>query len=95
MSDPGKKAIIEEKDRRELFGFSVNSLAAVMIGILIFGIYVGILLFGENSLMVLKGLEREYESLHSEAAALRKSNQKLQKEYFELLQIAGDNEIAF
>ena len=79
----------KKKSAEEWFGFSLHSFAAVLAGILLFGTYVGILLFGENSLMVLKKLEHEKEQLRLKSEELRTSNQKLQKSYFELLQIAG------
>jgi chaperonin cofactor prefoldin len=61
----------------------------IFLGILLFGFYVGALLFGENSLEVLNGLEREKRQLQTERRALQQTNQRLQKRYFELLQITG------
>jgi len=72
------------------FGFSVQSLLLILIGILLFGVYAGTLLFGENSLEVLNGLYREERKLLREKEHLLNSNQKLQKQYFELLQITGE-----
>jgi len=71
------------------FGFSLRSLFLIAAGILLFGLYVGVLLFGENSLEVLNGLEREKRQLSTERLRLQRENQKLQKQYFELLQITG------
>jgi len=71
------------------FGFSLRSLLLIVAGILLFGLYVGVLLFGENSLEVLNGLKREKAQLLSEKHRLQNENQKLQKKYFELLQITG------
>ncbi|WP_456457289.1 hypothetical protein [Nitratifractor sp.] len=48
-----------------------------------------ILLFGNNSLEVLRSLEAEKTKLLQERSALREANQALQKHYFELLQITG------
>ena len=83
------KAKEEEKSRPEWFGFSVRSLLLIVAGIFLFGFYVGVLLFGENSLEVLNGLYREKAQLTSEKMRLQRENQKLQKQYFELLQITG------
>jgi len=58
-----------------------------MIGILLFGIYVGILMYGENSLTVLNHLENKKEMLKKEEKNLKTENQKLQKELFELKQL--------
>jgi hypothetical protein len=84
----GKKK--EEAENGNWLGFSLRSLLMILIGILLFGLYVGILLFGENSLQVMDELEREEKKLILEKQGLLQSNQKLQKKYFELLQITGD-----
>jgi len=70
-----------------LAGLSLKTLLAATIGILLFGIYVGILIYGENSLTVLQHLKEKKRSLTKEAQILRAENQKLQKEYFELKQL--------
>ncbi|WP_292658709.1 hypothetical protein [Nitratifractor sp.] len=79
-----------ERGRPEWFGFSLRSLVLIVIGILLFGLYVGVLLFGENSLEVLNGLYREKAQLQAEKKHLQQENQKLQKQYFEFLQITGN-----
>jgi len=79
----------EKGESGNWFGFSLRSLLLIVVGILLFGLYVGVLLFGENSLEVLNGLEREKMHLSTEKRRLQQANQKLQKKYFELLQITG------
>ncbi len=69
--------------------FSFRSLLAIAIGIVLFVLYVKILLFGNNSLEVLRSLEAEKTKLLQERSTLREANQALQKHYFELLQITG------
>jgi cytoskeletal protein RodZ len=85
---------ISDSPRRETgddwFGFSVRGLILVVVGIVGFGIYIGVLLYGENSLTALKKLEKEKSELTHELAKLKKSNQVLQKQYFELLQLTGE-----
>ena len=68
-------------------GFSLKALILTALGILIFGIYVGILIYGENSLTVLNRLEDKKVKLKAEVIALKNKNQKLQKTYFELKQL--------
>jgi cell division protein FtsB len=68
-------------------GFSLKALAATAVGILLFGIYVGILIYGENSLTVLNQLQEKKAKLGIEGKALKNENQKLQKSYFELKQL--------
>jgi len=71
----------------EWLGFSLKSILLILIGIVALGLYIGILLFGDNSLLVLNRLGREKASLIQERKELKTSSQKLQKEYFELLQL--------
>lgn len=71
----------------EWLGFSIKSILLIIIGIFALGIYMGILLFGDNSLLVLNRLEREKQALIKERKEIKASSQKLQKEYFELIQL--------
>ena len=68
-------------------GLSIKTLLVTAIGILLFGIYVGILIYGENSLTVLNQLKEKKQGLLEEGKTLKSQNQKLQKEYFELKQL--------
>jgi len=53
------------------------------------GLYIGILLYGTNSVEVLFGLD-EYENyLDSEIVRLKNENAELQREYFELKEISA------
>jgi cell division protein FtsB len=70
-----------------LAGLSLQTLLFTTIAILLFGIYVGVLMYGENSLTVLLHLQEKKSALHEEARMLKSQNQKLQKEYFELKQL--------
>jgi len=75
------------ESRYEWLGFSIKSILLIIVGIFGLGIYMGILLFGDNSLLVLNRLGREKEALIKERIEIKASSQKLQKEYFELLQL--------
>ena len=68
-------------------GLSIKALLVTAIGILLFGIYVGILIYGENSLTVLNQLKEKKQRLLEEGKTLKSENQRLQKEYFELKQL--------
>ena len=70
-----------------LAGLSLKTLLVTAIGILIFGIYVGILIYGENSLTVLNQLKEKKQGLFQEEKILKTENQRLQKEFFELKQL--------
>ena len=71
----------------EWLGFSLKSILLILVGIVLLGLYIGVLLFGENSLTVLNRLEHDKERLKQERREIKTSNQRLQKEYFELLQL--------
>jgi len=78
------------KDTREvqtLAGLSLKTFLVATIGILLFGIYLGILIYGENSLTVLKQLKEKKQVLLQEGQTLKKNNQELQKAFFELKQL--------
>ena len=68
-------------------GLSLKAILVTVIGILLFGIYVGILIYGENSLTVLNHLKEKKEMLKQEEKSLKAKNQSLQKELFELKQL--------
>jgi len=73
------------------FGLSWKRLGILALIVVFSGIYIGIILFGENSLQVLLNLE-EYETfLHEEVAELKNENASLQKELFELKELDPDN----
>ena len=68
-------------------GLSIKTLLVTAIGILLFCIYVGVLIYGENSLTVWNHLKDKKQALKQEEKALKTENQHLQKEYFELKQL--------
>lgn len=70
-----------------LAGLSLKTLLVTAIGILLFGIYIGILIYGENSLTVLNQLKEKKQGLVQEEKSLKIGNQRLQKEFFELKQL--------
>ena len=76
------------KSIESIAGLSIKALLLTTIAILIFGIYVGILIYGENSLTVWNQLKEKKQGLIKESKVLKSENQKLQKEYFELKQLA-------
>jgi len=68
-------------------GLSLPRFLFFLLTIIFLGLYVNVLLFGDNSLEVLLQLE-EYESyLHHEIENYKSENAALQKEYFELKEL--------
>ena len=72
---------------QEIAGLSIKTFLITVIGILLFGIYLGILIYGENSMTVLTRLKEKKHALIYEARRLNKENQTLQKEFFALKQL--------
>ena len=58
--------------------------------IVLSAVYIGELLFGQNSYSTILSLEDQKESLNQEVEALKTQNAKYQKEYFELKRIGGE-----
>lgn len=56
-------------------------------GIFVAGIYLGIMLFGENSILALYKIDKEKKEITREIESLKESNQKLQEEFFLLKQL--------
>lgn len=79
MADP--------REEGSIAGLSLKTFLVTAIGILLFGIYVGVLVYGENSLTVLNQLKEKKQDLSLEEKILKVENQRLQKEYFELKQL--------
>ncbi len=77
----------EPEEAETLAGLSLKTFLVTSIGILLFGIYLGILIYGENSLTVLKQLKEKKHLLIQEGQTLKNNNQELQKEFFELKQL--------
>jgi len=77
----------------EIAGLSIKVVLITTIGILLFGIYVGILIYGENSLTVLNQLKEKKQGLIKDAKVFKNENKQLQKEYFELKQLEPKEKI--
>ncbi len=76
--------MVPTQEAEAIAGLSIKTLLVTAMGILLFGVYVGVLIYGENSLTVLRQLEEKKQGLLEEGKALKSENQRLQKEYFEL-----------
>jgi len=70
-------------------GLSLSKFLVLLVIVLISGVYIGVLLFGENSLEVLLGLDDYQVYLQDEIVRLKSENAELQKEYFELQEISA------
>ena len=74
---------------QEYLGLSFTKFIVLLFIVLVFGIYLGLLLYGTNSVEILLGLQ-EYELyLENEVYRLKEDNAALQREYFELKEISA------
>jgi len=86
--------LFEEIDNRQSFtqhylGLSFNKFFILFSIIIAFGIYLGIILYGANSMQVLVSLQ-DYETyLKTQTSQLKNQNAELQREYFELKEISA------
>ena len=81
----------EQSLPKRYFGLSWKKFSLFSLIVILSGIYIGIILFGENSLEVLLNLG-EYENfLREEVSSLKIHNASLQKELFELNELDPDN----
>ncbi|MCW8821782.1 MAG: hypothetical protein OQK45_06120 [Sulfurovum sp.] len=79
--------MVDAREEEGIAGLSLKAFLVTAIGILLFGIYIGVLVYGENSLTVLNQLKEKKQGLSLEEKILKVENQRLQKEYFELKQL--------
>ena len=70
-------------------GLSLAKFSILILIVLVVGIYIGILLYGTNSLEVLFELQDYEDYLQSEVYRLKDENAELQREYFELKEISA------
>lgn len=70
-------------------GLSFKKFFVLFSIVVALGIYLGVILYGSNSMEVLMGLQ-EYETyLQQETTRLKNENAELQREYFELKEISA------
>jgi len=79
--------MVDTREEEGIAGFSLKTFLVTALGILLFGIYVGVLMYGENSLSVWNRLKENKQQLIDEKRQLKEKNQRLQKEFFELKQL--------
>jgi len=70
-------------------GLSLGKFLSLLLIVLALGIYLGVLLYGTNSLEVLFGLQDYENYLQTEVHRLKDENAELQREYFELKEISA------
>lgn len=80
----------KESFTERYLGLSLAKFILALLAVLALGIYIGVLLFGDNSLEILLGIEEYHNYLNEEVQNLKDANSQLQKEYFELKELERD-----
>ena len=73
-------------------GLSLKTFLLLTTFVILMGIYIGIILYGTNSVNILLKLQTYESYLEDEIQTLKQENAKLQKEYFELKEISGETD---
>jgi cell division protein FtsB len=71
------------KKIEEILGLSIKIFMITIVIVIFMGVYVANLIYGNNSLHVLKRLQAENRRLKIETSVLKQENAKLHKEYLE------------
>jgi hypothetical protein len=74
---------------QEYLGLSLTKFFTLFFIVIALGIYLGVLLYGTNSLEILFGLQDYENYLQDEVYRLKDENAELQREYFELKEITA------
>jgi len=74
---------------QEYLGLSLNKFFILFAIVIALGVYLGVLLYGTNSLEILFGLQDYENYLQDEVYRLKDENAELQREYFELKEISA------
>jgi hypothetical protein len=74
------------------FGLSTSKFLIASGVVLVVGVYMGFIFFGDNSLSVLLDLEEYQNYLSEDIEHLKVENAALQKQYFELKELDADSQ---
>jgi len=80
---------LDESITQKYLGLSLGKFLLLFGLVTLLGIYLGVLLYGTNSLEVLFNLTEYEDYLQSEIVKLKQENAELQREYFELKEISA------
>ncbi len=82
----------QESLSEKYFGLSTQKFLLASGIVLIVGVYMGFIFFGNNSLSVLLDLEEHQNYLVEDIERLKAENAALQKQYFELKELDSDSQ---
>lgn len=94
MQNDDQLLIDEEKESlsERYFGLRTDKFLLASGVVLVVGIYMGFIFFGNNSLSVLLDLEEHQDYLSEDIERLKAENSALQKQYFELKELDADSQ---
>lgn len=94
MQHDNQLLIDEEKESlsEHYFGLPTHKFLLASAIVLVVGIYMGFIFFGNNSLSVLLDLEEHQDYLSEDIERLKAENAALQKQYFELKELDADSQ---
>jgi len=84
-------SVCDQSFSERRFGLSTGKFLLVSGLIIAFVFYLGVLIFGNNSLLVLINLEEYQSFLIDDIEKLKNENSNLQKQYFELKELDADS----
>ena len=71
------------KKIEEILGLSIKVFIVTSLVVILFGVYLANIIYGSNSLEIVKNLESEREMLKKEIQLLKQENSLLHKRYLE------------
>jgi len=80
---------LDESITQKYLGLSLGKFFVLFTLVILLGIYLGVILYGTNSLEVLFNLSDYEDYLQTEIVKLKQENAELQREYFELKEISA------
>ncbi len=89
MSELYEEIENKESFTQRYFGLSLKKFIIALAIVIAVGIYMGVLLFGENSLRILMNLDNYSNNLQAKIQILKVDNAKKQKAYFQLKEISA------
>jgi len=77
---------------QKYLGLKLKTFLLLVFFVIGMGVYIGIILYGKNSVQVLLKLQTYETYLQGDIAYLKEQNANLQKEFFELKEISGESD---
>lgn len=90
MKDELHSDLNKQNFSEKYFALPIKTFTIALFCVVVVGVYISVLLFGDNSLEVLIQLDEYQSYLGDEIEDLKHENASLQKQYFELKELVTD-----